>query len=237
MIRRALLAASAILGATALDTLEAPERTVGLTRNLAATSSPWVHETDMPHPFEATHQCLIKSLKKVADAHNGWKIMLKIGGNFVDSNDDDYFRGVDAFLDNTLAHLMPVVPQMPEKAHVAHILQSQRNPSYSGEDLMVLATDTEEQSPDIDTAILMSTDLEQIHPYLITWIGDEEPVLMKLASNNYICYKHGLTHWCIGGKKAEGEAEFCGCKSLYGGCQPFPFSASRRRTSDSVAPI
>jgi len=238
MITRTLLAVAST--AAALTNLEEPDlaaRTVGLTRNLAATGSPWVHETDMLHPFEATHQCLLKSVGEVAKAHDGWKIMLKIGGTFVAANDEDEFNGVDEILDLTLAHMMPEVPKMPEKAHVLHILQAQKNPSFKGSDLMILATDTEERDPDIDTAILMSTDLEEIHPYLITWIGDEQPVLMKLAAANYICYRHNQLHWCIGGKKAEGETEFCGCKALYDGCQPFPLAFPRRRTSGSVAPI
>jgi len=237
MITRTLLAVSVVLTA-AIDSLPATDEVLGGGRNLAATASPYVHENDMQNPFEDTLQCLKESLKEVCDQHSGHKVMLKIGGQYVDSNDNDYFNGVDDFLTHSLGHLMPHVPSV-EMGHVAHILANQHHPSFSGEDLMILATDTEEYNPDIDTALLMSTNFDFITPFVVAWHGDEEPVLHKLASSNYICFRGGpdnKNHWCVGGKKALGEKEFCGCQALYGGCQPYPL-APAVTTAESVAPV
>ena len=42
--------------------------------------------------------------------------------------------------------------------------------------------------------------------------------------HNYVCYKEGHEHWCVGGQRAiaAGLTEFCGCQHIYAGCQAFP---------------
>ena len=117
------------------------------------------------------------------------------------------------------------------------------------QDLLILATDTESLHPDIDTDIVLlfsvcksnfgrpaldgveahedshrSTDFKEIHPWLVVWHGNEIPVLQYLHDHNYVCYKEGHEHWCVGGQRAiaAGLTEFCGCQHIYAGCQAFP---------------
>ena len=92
------------------------------------------------------------------------------------------------------------------------------------QDLLILATDTESLHPDIDTDIVLSTDFAEIHPWLVVWHGNEVPVLQYLPDHNYVCYKEGHEHWCVGGQRAiaAGMTEFCGCQHIYAGCQAFP---------------
>jgi hypothetical protein len=69
-----------------------------------------------------------------------------------------------------------------------------------------------------------STDFAEIHPWLVVWHGNEIPVLQYLHDHNYVCYKEGHEHWCVGGQRAiaAGLTEFCGCQHIYAGCQAFP---------------
>ena len=61
-------------------------------------------------------------------------------------------------------------------------------------------------------------------PWLVAWHGNEIPVLQYLHDHNYVCYKEGHEHWCVGGQRAiaAGLTEFCGCQHIYAGCQAFP---------------
>ena len=49
-------------------------------------------------------------------------------------------------------------------------------------------------------------------------------MLQYLRDHNYVCYKEGHEHWCVGGQRAiaAGLTEFCGCQHIYAGCQAFP---------------
>ena len=174
--------------------------------------------------------------------------MLKIGGHRVDSNAADYFRmmpdGVCArrptflrrgdgvrggtatlpyaqVISKTLIHLMERPPGRTSR-HIERIIGSQK--TLRLQDLLILATDTESLHPDIDTDIVLSTDFAENHPWLVVWHGNEIPVLQYLHDHNYVCYKEGHEHWCVGGQRAiaAGLTEFCGCQHIYAGCQAFP---------------
>ena len=183
------------------------------------------HESTMVLPFEDTHACLLQSLKDYLDTHGEEfesKIMLKIGGHRVDSNSADYFRMMpDGVISKTLIHLMERPPGRTSR-HIERIIGSQK--TLRLQDLLILATDTESLHPDIDTDIVLSTDFAEIHPWLVVWHGNEIPVLQYLHDHNYVCYKEGHEHWCVGGQRAiaAGLTEFCGCQHIYAGCQAFP---------------
>ena len=183
------------------------------------------HESTMVLPFEDTHACLLQSLKDYLDTHGETfesKIMLKIGGHRVDSNAADYFRMMpDGVISKTLIHLMERPPGRTSR-HIERIIGSQK--TLRLQDLLILATDTESLHPDIDTDIVLSTDFAEIHPWLVVWHGNEIPVLQYLHDHNYVCYKEGHEHWCVGGQRAiaAGLTEFCGCQHIYAGCQAFP---------------
>ena len=140
----------------------------------------------------------------------------------VDSNAADYFRMMpDGVISKTLIHLMERPPGRTSR-HIERIIGSQK--TLRLQDLLILATDTESLHPDIDTDIVLSTDFSEIHPWLVVWHGNEIPVLQYLHDHNYVCYKEGHEHWCVGGQRAiaAGLTEFCGCQHIYAGCQAFP---------------
>ena len=124
-------------------------------------------------------------------------------------------------ISKTLIHLMERPPGRTSR-HIERIIGSQK--TLRLQDLLILATDTESLHPDIDTDIVLSTDFSEIHPWLVVWHGNEVPVLQYLHDHNYVCYKEGHEHWCVGGQRAiaAGLTEFCGCQHIYAGCQAFP---------------
>ena len=124
-------------------------------------------------------------------------------------------------ISKTLIHLMERPPGRTSR-HIERIIGSQK--TLRLQDLLILATDTESLHPDIDTDIVLSTDFSEIHPWLVVWHGNEIPVLQYLHDHNYVCYKEGHEHWCVGGQRAiaAGLTEFCGCQHIYAGCQAFP---------------
>ena len=114
----------------------------------------------------------------------------------VDSNAADYFRMMpDGVISKTLIHLMERPPGRTSR-HIERIIGSQK--TLRLQDLLILATDTESLHPDIDTDIVLSTDFAEIHPWLVVWHGNEVPVLQYLHDHNYVCYKEGHEHWCVG---------------------------------------
>ena len=124
-------------------------------------------------------------------------------------------------ISKTLIHLMERPPGRTSR-HIERIIGAQKRLRL--QDLLILATDTESLHPDIDTDIVLSTDFSEIHPWLVVWHGNEVPVLQYLHDHNYVCYKEGHEHWCVGGQRAiaAGMTEFCGCQHIYAGCQAFP---------------
>ena len=124
-------------------------------------------------------------------------------------------------ISKTLIHLMERPPGRTSR-HIERIIGAQKQLRL--QDLLILATDTESLHPDIDTDIVLSTDFAEIHPWLVVWHGNEIPVLQYLHDHNYVCYKEGHEHWCVGGQRAiaAGLTEFCGCQHIYAGCQAFP---------------
>lgn len=207
----------------------------------------FAHETAMDAPFVDTHKCLLASLEdyletipegeatKRKEAFEN-TIMLKVGGHRVSSNAADYFKSMkEDLMSKTLIHLMEKPPGR-NSHHIERIIRSQKLPALNLPDLLIIATDTESLHPDIDTDVILSTDFKEIHPWLVVWHGDEEPVLQYLHNHNYICYKDGNEHWCVGGQRAieAGMKEFCGCSDIYDGCQAFPVDLALALTHENM---
>ena len=174
----------------------------------------------MPHSVDAVFMITRESTRLVSERNFATPSFDT--GHRVDSNSADYFRMMpDGVISKTLIHLMERPPGRTSR-HIERIIGAQKRLRL--QDLLILATDTESLHPDIDTDIVLSTDFAEIHPWLVVWHGNEIPVLQYLHDHNYVCYKEGHEHWCVGGQRAiaAGLTEFCGCQHIYAGCQAFP---------------